>query len=56
VRDNQVTIVVGETGSGKTTALPQYLYDAGWSADGMIGITEPRRIAASSVAESWRIR
>lgn len=51
IQKNQVTIVVGETGSGKTTQLPQYLYRASFSENGVIGITEPRRIAATSVAE-----
>ncbi|MDO8558435.1 MAG: ATP-dependent RNA helicase [bacterium] len=51
VFQNQVTIVVGETGSGKTTQIPQYLYHAGFAKDGIIGITEPRRIAAISTAE-----
>lgn len=51
VADNQVTIIVGETGSGKTTAVPQYLYEAGFGKSGMIGVTEPRRIAAISVAK-----
>lgn len=51
IRKSQVTIVVGETGSGKTTQLPQFLYEACFSAGGVIGITEPRRIAATSVAE-----
>jgi len=50
IQTNQVTIVVGETGSGKTTQIPQYIYEAGFSQDGIIGITEPRRIAATSVA------
>lgn len=50
VVDNPVTIIVGETGSGKTTQLPQMLYRSGLFGSGMIGITEPRRIAATSVA------
>jgi ATP-dependent RNA helicase DDX35 len=46
-----VTIVVGQTGSGKTTQIPQYLEKAGWCADGkIIGITQPRRVAATTVA------
>lgn len=46
-----VLIVVGETGSGKTTQLPQYLYEAGYGKGGkMIGCTQPRRVAAVSVA------
>ena len=51
VRDNQVTILVGETGSGKTTQVPVYLLDAGFGQRGRIGITQPRRLAATSVAE-----
>ena len=47
-----MTIVCGETGSGKTTQIPQFLYEAGYASDGqMIGITEPRRVAAVSMAE-----
>ncbi|KDQ59389.1 hypothetical protein JAAARDRAFT_32950 [Jaapia argillacea MUCL 33604] len=46
-----VTIVVGQTGCGKTTQLPQYLYESGWAADGnVIACTQPRRVAATSVA------
>ncbi|GMT21216.1 hypothetical protein PFISCL1PPCAC_12513 [Pristionchus fissidentatus] len=51
IRENQVTIVVGETGSGKTTQLTQYLYEEGFTKSGMIGCTQPRRVAAMSVAK-----
>nr|KMM70117.1 pre-mRNA-splicing factor ATP-dependent RNA helicase prp16 [Coccidioides posadasii RMSCC 3488] len=51
VRDNQVVIVVGQTGSGKTTQLTQFLYEDGYGALGMIGCTQPRRVAAMSVAK-----
>lgn len=51
VREHQVLIIVGETGSGKTTQLPQYLHEAGFTEGGMkIGCTQPRRVAAMSVA------
>ncbi|KAK9446505.1 adenosinetriphosphatase [Limtongia smithiae] len=51
IRDNQVVIVIGETGSGKTTQLTQFLYDDGITSHGrMIGCTQPRRVAAMSVA------
>ncbi|KAF8951662.1 DEAH-box RNA helicase prp16 [Haplosporangium bisporale] len=50
IRDNQVIIVVGETGSGKTTQLTQFLHEDGYSTFGMIGCTQPRRVAAMSVA------
>lgn len=43
-------IVIGETGSGKTTQIPQYLYEAGIGRQGMIAITQPRRVAAISLA------
>ncbi|TVY15360.1 putative ATP-dependent RNA helicase [Lachnellula arida] len=46
-----VTIVVGHTGSGKTTQIPQYLEQAGWCAEGkIIAVTQPRRVAATTVA------
>ncbi|KLU92471.1 hypothetical protein MAPG_11416 [Magnaporthiopsis poae ATCC 64411] len=51
VRENQIMIVVGETGSGKTTQLTQYLAEAGFANDGVIGCTQPRRVAAMSVAK-----
>lgn len=47
---NQVIVMVGETGSGKTTQLPQYLHEAGYTQLGRIGCTQPRRVAAMSVA------
>ncbi|KAK7792080.1 hypothetical protein R5R35_003553 [Gryllus longicercus] len=51
VKDHQVLIIDGETGSGKTTQIPQYLYDAGFTKDKKkIGCTQPRRVAAMSVA------
>ena len=51
VDDNEFLVIVGETGSGKTTQLPQFLHNAGFtSSREMIGVTQPRRIAAISVA------
>ncbi|KAI9263728.1 P-loop containing nucleoside triphosphate hydrolase protein, partial [Sporodiniella umbellata] len=51
IKEYQVLIIVGETGSGKTTQLPQYLYEAGYTENNMkIGCTQPRRVAAMSVA------
>lgn len=46
----QVVILVGETGSGKSTQVPQYLYEWGWHSKGMIGITEPRRVSTVTLA------
>jgi ATP-dependent RNA helicase DHX8/PRP22 len=51
VRANQLLIVVGDTGSGKTTQLTQYLAEGGFANNGMIGCTQPRRVAAMSVAK-----
>ena len=50
IRENQVIIVVGQTGSGKTTQLTQFLYEDGYAEEGLIGCTQPRRVAAMSVA------
>ena len=43
--------MVGETGSGKTTQLTQYLHEDGYTTYGMVGCTQPRRVAAMSVAK-----
>jgi ATP-dependent helicase HrpA len=51
VRANQVVVICGETGSGKTTQLPKLCIDAGLGVDRMIGHTQPRRIAARTVAQ-----
>ena len=51
VRDHQVVIVAGETGSGKTTQLPKICLELGRGQERLIGHTQPRRIAARSVAE-----
>ena len=51
IADNQVVIVAGETGSGKTTQLPKICMELGRGVQGMIGHTQPRRIAARTVAE-----
>jgi pre-mRNA-splicing factor ATP-dependent RNA helicase DHX38/PRP16 len=50
IANNQVIIVVGQTGSGKTTQLTQFLYEEGYGNRGLIGCTQPRRVAAMSVA------
>ncbi|KAG1077653.1 hypothetical protein G6F42_024704 [Rhizopus arrhizus] len=56
IRNNTVVIICGETGSGKTTQVPQFLYEAGWSHPdsdnpGLIGVTQPRRVATVSMAK-----
>ncbi len=50
VKENPVTIVVGMPGSGKTTQLPVFLYKGGYGLQGKVVVTEPRRLAAISVA------
>ncbi len=51
IRDNQVIVLCGETGSGKTTQLPKICLELGRGVSGFIGHTQPRRIAARSVAQ-----
>ncbi|DBA04828.1 TPA: hypothetical protein N0F65_004465 [Lagenidium giganteum] len=51
ISENQVLVVIGETGSGKTTQMTQYMAEMGLTSKGIIGCTQPRRVAASSVAK-----
>lgn len=51
INENSVVIIAGETGSGKTTQIPQFLYEAGYALTQQIGITEPRRVAAISMSQ-----
>ncbi len=51
IRDHQVVIVAGETGSGKSTQLPKLCLELGRGVDGLIGHTQPRRMAARTIAE-----
>ncbi|KAA0714412.1 putative ATP-dependent RNA helicase DHX37 [Triplophysa tibetana] len=52
VRENECVVLCGETGSGKTTQVPQFLYEAGYASSvGIIGVTEPRRVAAISMSQ-----
>ena len=51
IAQNQVLVVIGETGSGKTTQMTQYMAEMGYTSRGMIGCTQPRRVAAMSVAK-----
>jgi ATP-dependent helicase HrpA len=50
IQQNQVTIICGETGSGKSTQIPKICLELGYGAAGLIGQTQPRRIAARSIA------
>ncbi|WP_019556338.1 ATP-dependent RNA helicase HrpA [Thiomicrorhabdus arctica] len=51
IRDHQVVVIAGETGSGKTTQIPKICLEAGLGVRGRIGCTQPRRLAARSVSE-----
>ncbi|TKR80545.1 hypothetical protein L596_014603 [Steinernema carpocapsae] len=51
LRKNETTLIVGETGSGKSTQIPQMCLDAGLSLEGKIAITQPRRVAAVTLAQ-----
>lgn len=51
LRSNQIVVIAGETGSGKTTQIPKFLLECGFGAKGWIGCTQPRRVAALSVAQ-----
>jgi len=50
VQANQTLVLIGETGSGKTTQLPQFVLDTGMGEGGVVACTQPRRVAAMSVA------
>ncbi|XP_046374441.2 probable ATP-dependent RNA helicase DHX37 isoform X2 [Haliotis rufescens] len=52
INEHPVVIICGETGSGKTTQVPQFLYEAGYAhGDGIIGVTEPRRVSTISMSK-----
>jgi len=51
VEANDTLLIMGETGSGKTTQIPQFLLQAGYASNGLIGITQPRRVAAITIAK-----
>lgn len=51
VKKHPITIISGDTGSGKSTQLPQYLFESALNGNKMIGITQPRRVAALTLAQ-----
>ncbi|XP_074037700.1 putative ATP-dependent RNA helicase kurz [Leptinotarsa decemlineata] len=51
INENSIVILAGETGSGKTTQVPQFLYEAGYALKQQIAVTEPRRVAAISMSK-----
>ena len=51
IKDNQACIVLGKTGSGKSTQMTQYLYEAGFAEKGVIVCTQPQKVAATSLAD-----
>src|SRR3954467_6729999 len=54
LKEHQALVVQGGTGSGKTTQLPKFLLEAGFTAGGLIGVTQPRRIGALSITDRLR--
>lgn len=53
VESNSVVVIIGETGSGKSTQLSQILHRSGYSDSGLIAVTQPRRVAAVTVSRSF---
>lgn len=51
ISEHPTIIIIGETGSGKTTQIPQFLHDDGYTKTGMIAITQPRRVAAITLSK-----
>ena len=51
IKNNQIVVITGDTGSGKSTQLAKFMYEAGYAKEGLIGVTQPRRIGAVSVAK-----
>ncbi|CAL4214860.1 unnamed protein product, partial [Meganyctiphanes norvegica] len=51
LKKNETVIIIGETGSGKTTQIPQYIHEERWDRSGMICVSQPRRVAAVTVAK-----
>lgn len=51
VRANRVIVIIGETGSGKTTQIPRFLLENGLAQNGKIAVTQPRRVAAITVSQ-----
>ena len=54
IHHHDVVVITGATGSGKTTQIPQFLFESGYGRHGMIGVTQPRRVAAVSMAQRIR--
>ena len=54
IRENQVVVIAGETGSGKTTQIPKMCLEAGLGIEAKIGCTQPRRVAALSISQIGR--